>query len=180
MTAASLSIRDRATCLNHYLPPSERSLPCRPSHRPRVTQMLRLWCAPSGLWGFTLTVRTAFGNLTSFSFAMVVERRAMSKQRLSHWIVDTIKAAYTSQGLECPLHIRAHSTRAIIKSSRGMYSGYMLRSRLVFSEYLRQVLQAGRSVLSLPSAVGEWLIHILLPLFAGVAARTVITLRSPL
>ncbi len=121
MTAASLSVRDRATCLNHYLPPSERSLPCRPSHRPRVTQMLRLRCAPSGLWGFTLTVRTAFGNLTSFSFAMVVERRAMSKQRLSHWIVDTIKAAYTTQGLECPLHIRAHSTRAIIKSSRGMY-----------------------------------------------------------
>ncbi len=111
----------------------------------------------------------------AFQCAMVVKRRAGP---LSHWIVDTIKAAYTSQGLECPLHIRAHSTRAIIK--RYVYSGYMLSSRLVFSEYLRQVLQAGRSVLSLPSAVGEWLIHVLLPLFVGVAARTVITLRSPL
>lgn len=31
-----------------------------------------------------------------------------SRQRLSHWIV----AAYVSQGLECPLHVKAHSTRA--------------------------------------------------------------------
>ncbi len=38
--------------------------------------------------------------------------QAVSKQRLSHWIVDAIMAAYTSQGLECPLHIRANSTRA--------------------------------------------------------------------
>ncbi len=49
--------------------------------------------------------------------------RAVSKQRLSHWIVDAITAAYTSHGLECPLHIRGHSTRAIASSwawSRGM------------------------------------------------------------
>ncbi|XP_058636471.1 C-type mannose receptor 2-like isoform X1 [Onychostoma macrolepis] len=36
---------------------------------------------------------------------------------------------------------------------RYVYSGYMLCCRLVFSKYLRQVLQAGRSVLSLPSVV---------------------------
>ncbi len=42
--------------------------------------------------------------------------RAISKQRLSHWIIDAITAAYTSQGLECPLHIRGHSTRAIASS----------------------------------------------------------------
>ncbi len=42
--------------------------------------------------------------------------RAVSKQRLSHWIVAAIAAAYTSQGLECPLHIRGHSTRAIASS----------------------------------------------------------------
>ncbi len=49
--------------------------------------------------------------------------QAVSKQGLSHWIVDVIMAAYTSQGLECPLHIRANSTRAIASSgewSRGM------------------------------------------------------------
>ncbi|XP_016324573.1 receptor-type tyrosine-protein phosphatase C-like [Sinocyclocheilus anshuiensis] len=36
---------------------------------------------------------------------------------------------------------------------RYVYSGYMLCSRLVFSKYLRQVLQSGCSVLSLPNAV---------------------------
>ncbi len=49
--------------------------------------------------------------------------RAVSKQRLSHWIVDAITAAYTNQGLECPLHIRGHSTRAMASWwawSRGM------------------------------------------------------------
>ncbi len=49
--------------------------------------------------------------------------RAVSKQRLFHWIVDAITAAYTNQGLECPLHIRGHSTRAMASSwawSRGM------------------------------------------------------------
>ncbi len=43
---------------------------------------------------------------------------------------------------------------------RYVYSGYMLCSWLVFSEYLWQVLQAGRSVLGLISAIGEWLIHV--------------------
>ncbi len=50
--------------------------------------------------------------------------RAVLKQKLSHWIVDAIAAAYTSQSLECPLHIRGHLTRAIASSwawSRGMY-----------------------------------------------------------
>ncbi len=40
VTAASLSGQDRATCLNRYLPPSERRLfcclPCLRSHQPRV------------------------------------------------------------------------------------------------------------------------------------------------
>ncbi len=88
--------------------------------------------------------------------------RAVSKQRLSLWIVDAITAAHTSRGLECPLHIRAHSTRAIASSwvwSRGM----SIRDICVaaggwsFSEYLRQVLQAGCPVLSLLSLDDYWL-----------------------
>ncbi len=62
--------------------------------------------------------------------------RAVSKQRLSHWIVDAITAAYTNQGLECPLHIRGHSTRAMASSwawSRGMsIQDICVASRLVF------------------------------------------------
>ncbi len=35
------------------------------------------------------------------------------KTEASHWIVDAITAAYTSQGLECPFHIRVYLTRVI-------------------------------------------------------------------
>ncbi len=117
VTAASLSGRDRATCLNHYLPPSEtRLFLCLPSHRPHVTQTLRHGCCP------VRALRIYIDLSASFRVLWFV-RRVMSKQRLSHSIVDAIKAAYTSQGLECHLHIRAHSTRTIAFSwtwSRGM------------------------------------------------------------
>lgn len=64
-----------------------------------------------------LRIYIAFCNMASFSCATVLVRgRAVSKQRLSHWIVDAITAAYTSQGLECPFHIRAHLTTAIASS----------------------------------------------------------------
>lgn len=42
--------------------------------------------------------------------------RPVSKSRLSHWIVDTIKAAYVSSGAPPPSNIRAHSTRAVSTS----------------------------------------------------------------
>ena len=41
---------------------------------------------------------------------------ALSKQRLSHWIVDTIALAYQQQGRPCPLGVRAHSTRSVASS----------------------------------------------------------------
>ncbi len=70
-------------------------------------------CAPSGLWGFTSTVRPAFGNLTSYLVCYGGCAKGRIKTEASHWIVDAIKAAYTSQGLECPFHIRVYSTRVI-------------------------------------------------------------------
>ncbi len=68
--------------------------------------------------------------------------RAVSKQRLSHWIVDAIMAAYTNQGLECPLHIRGHSPRAMASSwawSRGMsIQDICVAAGWSFWEYFRQ------------------------------------------
>ncbi len=168
----SLSDRGGDTCL-HYLPPSGhrqfRYRPCLLSHRPLGVRTLRLQCAPSGLWGFTLTVRPAFGNRTSFLCALVVVRR--SKQRLSHWIVDAIMAAYTSQGLECPLHIRAYSTRAIASSwawSRGMSiqdiclaAGWS--SQNTFARFYKLDVQ---SLASQVLSVSNW--FMLLPLFVDV------------
>ncbi len=35
------------------------------------------------------------------------------KQRISRWLVDAITLEYSSSGLQCPIAIRAHSTRGI-------------------------------------------------------------------
>ncbi|XDV14461.1 hypothetical protein PO909_014706 [Leuciscus waleckii] len=41
---------------------------------------------------------------------------AASKQSLSRWIVDAIVLAYASKGMQCPLGVRAHSTRGMASS----------------------------------------------------------------
>ncbi len=42
--------------------------------------------------------------------------KAVSKQRLAHWIVDAIALAYQSQGEPCPMGVRAHSTWSVASS----------------------------------------------------------------
>ncbi|KAK0130871.1 hypothetical protein N1851_034445 [Merluccius polli] len=42
--------------------------------------------------------------------------KPLSKQRLSHWIVEAIAMAYSSVGLEPPIGLRAHSTRGMAAS----------------------------------------------------------------
>ncbi len=42
--------------------------------------------------------------------------KAVSKQRLAHWIVEAVTLAYQSQGEPCPLGVRAHSTRSVASS----------------------------------------------------------------
>ncbi len=64
--------------------------------------------------------------------------RAVSKQSLSHWIVDAISEAYTTQGLENALCTLGAVQRGlsfhlnVIKMY--VYSRYLLGSRLVFAE----------------------------------------------
>lgn len=49
-------------------------------------------------------------------FANPAKGRALSKQRLSHWIVEAISQAYSSRGLPLPQGVRAHSTRGMAAS----------------------------------------------------------------
>ncbi len=44
------------------------------------------------------------------------KRKAVSKQRLAHWILEAVALAYQSQGEPCPLGVRAHSTRSVASS----------------------------------------------------------------
>lgn len=42
--------------------------------------------------------------------------RPLSKSRLSHWVVDTIRQAYVLSGVPVPSRVRAHSTRGVAAS----------------------------------------------------------------
>ncbi len=42
--------------------------------------------------------------------------KAVSKQRLAHWIVEAVALAYQYQGEPCPLGVRSHSTRSVASS----------------------------------------------------------------
>ncbi len=65
------------------------------------------------LWAFrpfrhTEQLFVSFGNRT--------KGHPVTKQRLSKWIVDAVMLAYSSLGLQCPIGVRAHSTRGIASS----------------------------------------------------------------
>ncbi|KAL0185441.1 hypothetical protein M9458_021138, partial [Cirrhinus mrigala] len=47
---------------------------------------------------------------------MYIERTALCLLRLSRWIIDAITLAYSSLGLQCPVGVRAHSTRGMASS----------------------------------------------------------------
>ncbi len=88
------------------------------------------------------------------------------------------RGAVSNIASKCPgseerdwLSARERSSRASPTERAGerFLQFYMRCSRLVFTEYFRQVLQAGRSVLCLPGAVGEWLMHVLLHCYVCAA-----------
>ena len=57
--------------------------------------------------------------------------KALSKDRLAHWIVEAIEMAYRSLGLEPPVGLRAHSTRGVSSSwalHRGVSVGEICRA----------------------------------------------------
>ncbi|XP_065325845.1 uncharacterized protein LOC134621241 [Pelmatolapia mariae] len=49
-------------------------------------------------------------------FANPNRGRALSKQRLSHWIIEAVSLAYGTRGLALPHGVRAHSTRGMATS----------------------------------------------------------------
>ncbi len=68
----------------------------------------------------------------------------VSKQRLSHWVVEAIALAYSSQGMECPIGVRAHSTRAVGSlwawTKGSSIKDICMGGWMDFTEYLRQIL----------------------------------------
>ena len=60
------------------------------------------------------TVRQSDQLFVSWAARMV--GTTITKQRLSHWIVEAIQWAYSSKGMQPPDALRAHSTRGVVAS----------------------------------------------------------------
>ncbi len=71
----------------------------------------------------------------------------VTKQRISRWLVDAITLAYSSLGLQCPIRVRAHSTRGIASSwawiLRGVHFRHLWGGWLVLAVHICKVLQPG-------------------------------------
>ncbi len=87
------------------LPPSEEdrelSLLC-------PVRALRIYFERSAPFRRTEQLFVSFGNRA--------KGHPVTKQRLSKWIVDAVMLAYSSLGQQCPIGVRAHSTRGIASS----------------------------------------------------------------
>ncbi len=81
----------------------------------RPVRALRIYIESSAPFRQSEQLFVCFGGCTKGS--------PVTKQRLSRWIIDAITTAYSSLGKQCPMGVRAHSTRDIALSwawSRGV------------------------------------------------------------
>ncbi len=71
------------------------------------------------MWGLNKVPNCCAQSFRQVAFC-VISRRTLkgcrSQSRPSHWIVDATALAYVSAGLQCPIGVRAHSTRRMASS----------------------------------------------------------------
>ncbi len=74
--------------------------------------------------------------------------KAVSKQRLVHWIVEAVALAYQSQGEPCPLGVRdsLHQECCLLPcvGARCLFGRHLQRCGLGDTEHLRKILQSLR------------------------------------
>ena len=88
------------------------------------------------------------------SWATPHKGKPLSRQRLSHWIVEAISLAYECKGLQAPQGLRAHSTRGMA-ASWALFRGVSVKEICAAASFC-EVLQAGcfRTVLCTGCAGG--------------------------
>lgn len=88
-----------------------------PPHTSSEEQRLHNLCPVRALSSYVERTRSfRQGDQLFVSWAKPHRGRPVSKQRLSHWIVEAISTAYSSAGLQVPVGLRAHSTRGLATS----------------------------------------------------------------
>ncbi len=102
------SFCSQVVTLHSFHPPPFASSEDERLHMLCPVRTLKLYVDHSKVWRKPPQLLVCFG----------VGRRglATSKQRISHWVRDTISLAYEVQNLPSPLSLRAHSTRGVAPS----------------------------------------------------------------
>ncbi len=105
----STPFRAQVITLSMFSPPtgSQESLLC-------PVRALRVYIEHSASYKKSEQLFVGFGNRAKAG--------PVTKQRISRWLVDAITLAYSSSGLQCPIGVRAHSTRGIASSWAGWSS----------------------------------------------------------
>ena len=94
------------------------------------------------------------------SWATLHKDKVLSRQRLSHWIVEAISLAYRCRGLQPPECLRAHPTRGVA-ISWALFKGVSVQDLCAAASWATphtcMVLQAGclTAILSTISARGK-------------------------
>ncbi|XP_051988692.1 uncharacterized protein LOC127648137 [Xyrauchen texanus] len=90
-------------------------------------QRLNALCPVHALWAY-LDRTSSFrkGDQLFISWGPPHSGNPISKQRLSHWLVEAISLAYESKGVQPPEGIRAHSTRGMA-ASWALFKGVSLQ-----------------------------------------------------
>ena len=109
------SFRSRDISLDAFFPPPHGSEREEMSHRLCPVRALSHYVARTASFRQTQQLFVHYRELS--------QGKALTKQRLSHWLCDAITQAYVTAGVDPPSGVRAHSTRALSSSTallRGM------------------------------------------------------------
>ncbi len=115
----STSFRSQVVTLHSFHPPPFASSEDEKLHMLCPVRALKLYVDRFKVWRKSSQLLVCFG----------AGRRglATSKQRISHWVRDTISLAYEARNFPSPLSLWAHSTRGVA-SSQALFSGVPLEN----------------------------------------------------
>ncbi len=113
----STSFRSQVVTLHSFHPPPFASSEDEKLHMLCPVRALKLYVDRSKVWRKSSQLLVCFGA--------GCRGLATSKQRISHWVRDTISLAYEARNLPSPLSLRAHSTRGVA-SSQTLFRGVPL------------------------------------------------------
>ncbi len=104
----STPFRVQVVALSAFTPELATSSDATPNQVLCLVRALRVYVDRTAQFRQSEQLFVCFGGST--------KGQPVFKQRLSNWLVKAIALAYLSQGMQCPIGVRAHLTRAVASS----------------------------------------------------------------